>query len=108
MTLGEWSEQWLAALAANPDRSGGTIVAYRSVLKSHILPQLGEVRLVDLTPATVADHLAILARLPSKRHAGSARNGIAPNTAIVLRSRINAAVKAGAGGLTAFSVPSGT
>lgn len=105
MTLREWSEQWLAALAANPDRSGGTIVAYRSVLKNHILPQLGDVRLVDLTPATVAEHLATLARLPSKRHIGSRRNGIAPNTAIVLRSCINAAVAAGAGGLTAFQFP---
>ncbi|WP_158288594.1 tyrosine-type recombinase/integrase [Ornithinimicrobium flavum] len=105
MTLREWSEKWLAALEANPDRSKGTIVAYRSVLKNHVLPQLGDVRLIDLTTDLVAEHLAALARLPSKRHAGARRNGIAPNSAIVLRSCINAAVKARAGGLQTFSFP---
>ena len=99
MTLREWSEQWLRSLEANPDRSKGTIVAYRSVLKNHVLPQLGDVRLIDLTTDLVAEHLAALASLPSKRHAGARRNGIAPNSAIVLRSCINAAVKACAGGL---------
>src|SRR5690606_21105940 len=89
MTLREWSEKWLAALDANPDRSGGTIVAYRSVLKNHIVPQLGDIPLVDLTTELVAEHLATLSRVPSKRHAGARRNGIAPNTAIVLRSCIN-------------------
>lgn len=105
MTLGEWSERWLAALEANPDRSKGTIVAYRSVLKNHVIPQLGDVRLVDLTTELVAEHVATLARLPSKRHAGARTNGIAPNATIVLRSCINAAVKSRAGGLEAFTFP---
>lgn len=105
MTLRQWSEQWLAGLEANPDRSKGTIVAYRSVLKNHVLPQLGEVRLVDLTTQMVADHLARIASMPSKRHEGARTNGIAPNTAIVLRSCINAAVKSGAGGLDSFVFP---
>lgn len=105
MTLGEWSERWLAALEANPDRSKGTIVAYRSVLKNHVIPQLGDVRLVDLTTELVAEHVASLARLPSKRHAGARTNGIAPNATIVLRSCINAAVKSRAGGLEAFTFP---
>ncbi|MGB3830165.1 MAG: hypothetical protein WA962_15455 [Ornithinimicrobium sp.] len=38
MTLREWSEEWLAALETNPDRSKGTIVAYRSVLKTTSSP----------------------------------------------------------------------
>ncbi|MDQ3357853.1 MAG: site-specific integrase [Actinomycetota bacterium] len=105
LTLREWSEEWLAALEANPDRSKGTIVAYRSVLKNHVVPQLGDVRLVDLTTELVADHLAALARLPSKRHAGARTNGIAPNASIVLRSCINAAVKSRAGGLETFTFP---
>lgn len=105
MTLGEWSERWLAALEANPDRSKGTIVAYRSVLRNHVIPQLGDVRLVDLTTELVAEHVATLARLPSKRHAGARTNGIAPNATIVLRSCINAAVKSRAGGLEAFTFP---
>ena len=105
LTLRGWSEEWLAALEANPDRSKGTIVAYRSVLKNHVVPQLGDVRLVDLTTELVADHLAALARLPSKRHAGARTNGIAPNASIVLRSCINAAVKSRAGGLETFTFP---
>ncbi|WP_162802903.1 tyrosine-type recombinase/integrase [Ornithinimicrobium avium] len=105
MTLRRWSEKWLAALEANPDRSQGTVVAYRSVLKNHVVPQLGEVRLVDLTTELVAEHLAALAALPSKRHKGARTNGIAPNAAIVLRSCINAAVKSRAGGLEAFTFP---
>ena len=105
MTLGEWSQEWLAALEANPDRSKGTIVAYRSVLKNHVVPQLGDVRLVDLTTEMVADHLASLARLPSKRYAGARTNGVAPNASIVLRSCINAAVKSRAGGLESFKFP---
>jgi integrase len=105
LTLREWSETWLTALEANPDRSRGTIVAYRSVLKNHVVPQLGDVRLVDLTTEMVADHLAALARLPSKRHAGARTNGVAPNASIVLRSCINAAVKSRAGGLETFTFP---
>ncbi len=105
MTLREWSEEWLATLEANPDRSKGTIVAYRSVLKNHVVPQLGDVRLVDLTTELVAAHLAALARLPSKRHAGARTNGVAPNASIVLRSCINAAVKSRAGGLETFTFP---
>ena len=31
VTLKEWSEKWLAALEANPDRSPATVVSYRSV-----------------------------------------------------------------------------
>lgn len=105
MTLGEWSERWLAALEVNPGRSKGTVVAYRSVLKNHVVPQLGGVRLMDLTTELVAEHLATLAALPSKRHKGARANGIAPNAAIVLRSCINAAVKVRAGGLEALTFP---
>lgn len=105
VTLRQWSEKWLAALEANPDRSKGTIVAYRSVLKNHVIPQLGELRLVDLTTEVVAEHLAALAGLPSKRHRNARTNGIAPNAAIVLRSCLNAAVKSRAGGLEAFTFP---
>lgn len=105
MTLGNWAEDWLAALEADPRRSRATVVSYRSVLANHVLPELGEVRLVDLTTERVAEHLAVLARRPSRRHPGARVNGVAPNTVIVLRSMLNAAVRAKAGGLEHFDFP---
>lgn len=104
-TLGEWAETWLASLEDDPRRSRATVVSYRSVLRNHVLPELGEVRLVDLTSERVAEHLAALARRPSRRHPGARVNGVAPNTVIVLRSMLNAAVKAKAGGLERFAFP---
>ncbi|MDQ3521545.1 MAG: site-specific integrase [Gemmatimonadota bacterium] len=105
LTLQGWSETWLAGLEANPHRSRATVVSYRSVLQNHVLPDLGEIRLVELTRERVADHLATLARRPSERHPGARVNGVAPNVVIVLRSMLNAAVKAKAGGLESFEFP---
>lgn len=105
LTLGEWAQTWLAALEADPRRSPATVVSYRSVLKNHVLPELGDVRLVELTTERVAEHLATLARRPSQRHPGARVNGVAPNTVIVLRSMLNAAVKAKAGGRERFEFP---
>lgn len=105
ITLREWSETWLAQLEANPDRSQATVVSYRSVLRNHVWPELGDVRLRDLTTARVADHLGLLASRPSKRHPRAKVNGVAPNVVIALRSCLNAAVKAKAGGLESFTFP---
>ncbi|WP_163544614.1 N-terminal phage integrase SAM-like domain-containing protein [Occultella kanbiaonis] len=52
LTLAEWAEQWLEDLAANPERSPSTVLSYRSVLRTHVLPELGATRLVDLRPGT--------------------------------------------------------
>ncbi len=105
LTLQAWSETWLRGLEANPERSRATVVSYRSVLQNHVLPDLGEIRLVKLTTERVADHLATLASRPSERHPAARVNGVAPNVVIVLRSMLNAAVKAKAGGLKSFEFP---
>lgn len=105
LTLREWAEQWLGDLAANPDRSPSTVLSYRSVLRTHVLPELGSTRLVDLTPVQVAKHLATLRAMPSKRHPGSRSNGVAPNAARVLRSCLNAAVRRPDIALTSFVFP---
>lgn len=105
VTFGEWAGVWLDAIEANPKRSKSTAVSYRSVMKNHLLPALGAVRLADVTPQLVADHLQVLREKPSARHPGQTGNGIAPNAALVLRSCLNAAVKVKAGGLTAFEFP---
>ncbi|CAM3724073.1 site-specific integrase [Occultella aeris] len=105
LTLGEWAEQWLADLAANPDRSPSTVVSYRSVLRTHVLPELGATRLVELTPAQIAAHLARLRAMPSRRHPGARANGVAPNAARVLRSCLNAAIKRPDVALDSFAFP---
>jgi len=106
LTLEQWASTWLAEMDLNPERSKATVVSYRSVLKNHVLPELGGMRLVDLTPELVAEHLAALRAMPSARHPGRKVNGVAPNAALVLRACLNAAVKRKAGGLTSFTFPS--
>src|SRR5690606_39601128 len=71
ISLRQWSERWLADLEAAPDRSRATVVSYRSVLKNHVLPALGDIRLTELTTERVAEHLADLTRRPSRRHPGA-------------------------------------
>lgn len=105
LPLGEWAEQWLEELAANTDRSPSTVISYRSVLRTHVLPELGATRLVDLTPAQVAAHLATLRARPSRRHPGARANGVAPNAARVLRSCLNAAIKRPDVALDSFAFP---
>lgn len=94
VTLAGWCADWLTRLEANPKRSAATVVSYRSVLGNHVLPALGDVPLADLTPGMVADWLAELAERPS-RYEGGVGSGVVRNAGIVLRSAINAAVKAG-------------
>ncbi len=75
------------------------------MLKNHVLEDLGDIRLAALTTERVSEHLATLASRPSERHPGARVNGVAPNVVIVLRSMLNAAVKAKVGGLDAFDFP---
>lgn len=49
-TLGEWSEDWLAAL----DVAQATEDYYRSLLTSHVLPRWGETALADISGIKVA------------------------------------------------------
>lgn len=50
VTLKVYAEEWLAG---HPSLSPGTRDLYRVVLDCHVLPQLGDARLVDIEPATV-------------------------------------------------------
>lgn len=95
----------MARLDANPERSRATVLLYRSMMKNHVWPEMGDVRVQDLTAQQVADHLGLLASRPSKRHPQARVNGVTPNVAIALRSCLNAAVKAKAGGLDSFTFP---
>ena len=55
-SLREWSETWLTK-HLDDDASPVTVANYRYLLKSRILPQLGDVLLPDLTPARLTDWL---------------------------------------------------
>lgn len=92
MTVSQWSEKWLAALERE-GRSGATIVTYRSALNVHILPALGDKRLVDVTSENVEDMLAAIPK-----------TGARANAARVTRSMFLRAVDARAGGLTTSPV----
>lgn len=55
-TLSAWSDEWLTKHVA-PDGSPVTVSNYRHLLKSRILPALGDYPLRDLTPAVLTDWL---------------------------------------------------
>lgn len=57
LTVRQWCETWLDGLKV-AERSPGTITSYRSTLKVHILPVLGDRRLVDVTTSDIDELLA--------------------------------------------------
>lgn len=89
LTLRQWSDVWLETLTKD-DRSPGTISSYRSTLKVHILPVLGDRRLIDVEPEDVTELL----------DAVRAKGGPWGNVARTLRAAFRAAVAVNAGGLT--------
>lgn len=64
-TLREWSETWLTQ-HLSLDASPVTVSNYRYLLRSRILPQLGDLPLSDLTPARLSDWLYNLRKEPRK------------------------------------------
>jgi len=90
----DWAEAWLGILE-DAGRRPGTMRAYRSLLDAHILPALGDLPLVALTPADVEQFIAQLRDLPAARHPGARSNGIAAPAARCLRAMLNGAVRAG-------------
>jgi integrase len=64
-TLREWSETWLMQ-HLSLDASPVTVSNYRYLLRSRILPQLGDLPLSDLTPARLSDWLYNLRKEPRK------------------------------------------
>ena len=89
VTVAEWSADWLARLES-VGRSLGTLRSYKSTLDVHVLPVLGDKRIVDVTPEDV-DEL-----LEAVRGAG----GPWANVARTVRAMFTAAVAARVGGIT--------
>jgi integrase len=93
VTVTDWYERWIKQLESDPlrPRSPATIVSYKSTIKTWVLPDLGDKRLVDVTPDDVETIVAAAAK---------SGPGAANNVVRHLRSMMNAAVEVGAGGLT--------
>ncbi|NYI42053.1 tyrosine-type recombinase/integrase [Demequina lutea] len=89
-TVAEWGPEWLGRLE-DAGRTPATIRSYRSTMHAHIMPAIGQLRLIDVTSADIDAMLAKLKASP----------GAWTNVARVTRSLFLAAVSAGAGGITA-------
>ena len=103
LTVAQWSQDWLALLETggldplNPaPRSPGTVTAYRSTLRTHILPGLGSTPLVEVSGDAI---------IRAVQKAGEAGPGAARNTAKTLRSMLNAAVTRKVPGMTVSPFP---
>jgi integrase len=94
VTLEQWVDQWLEHLR---DHGGAesSIVTHRSAMRVHVLPVLGQRRLVDISPEDVDDLIAGVRARPSKRNPKARTNGVAPNVLRTLRACLNVAVKKG-------------
>lgn len=94
VTLEQWVDQWLEHLR---DHGGAesSIVTHRSAMRVHVLPVLGQRRLVDISPEDVDDLITGVRVRPSKRSPKARANGVAPNVLRTLRACLNVAVKKG-------------
>lgn len=86
-TVSQWAEQWLAMLAE------AALASYRSTLRAHILPVIGERTLAVLAQEDVD---ALLRSCHTR--------GACTNAAVTLRATLRAAAAEGAGGLTVVPV----
>ncbi len=94
VTVRVWADQWLDALE-RVGRSPGTIATYRSTLKTHVLPMVGDKRLRDVTPAMVD-------RITAGKPAPTVYN-----ITRTMSSMFRAAMKAHVGGVQESPIPSG-
>lgn len=89
LTVRAWADVWMEGLE-RADRSPATLRSYRSTLDRHILPALGDSRLVDVTPEDVQDMV----------EAADVAKATRDNITRVTRAMFLSAVNAKAGGLT--------
>lgn len=84
-TLAQWMTYWLEEVVAR-DRAESTVYGYRNMASCHILPELGRLRLEELTPLCIQAYL--LKKLDS---------GLSPNTVlkhyVLLSSALRQAVR---------------
>lgn len=87
-TLRDWLELWMDA-EIEPRRAETTVNGYRNIIRNHLLPGLGAVRLGDLTPELINGYYQWLAE----------DKGLSPNTIrkhhILLHTALKAAFRQG-------------
>lgn len=87
VTLGQWLECWLEDYV-RPNREKTTVHGYENIIKSHLVPALGEVKLSELTPAQIQhSYTAAL-------EAGLSRNTVRKHH-VLLHTALEAAMRQG-------------
>jgi len=88
VTLGDWLDLWMDA-EIEPRRAETTINGYWNIIRNHMLPALGAVRLADLSPDLINGYYKWL----------STEKGLSPNTIrkhhILLHTALKAAYRQG-------------
>lgn len=86
ITVSQWVDKWLETYAAASDGvRGNTLAGYRSLVKNHIKPKLGELRLQKLRPIEIQE-------MVNKVIAGGGSPRLAQAVYNVLRIAVNKAV----------------
>lgn len=89
VTVKDWSREWLEALE-EAGRTPSTLMSYRSILRTHVLPQLEKLPLADVSAADIEATV----KAASGKSVSAGRN-----TATLLRAMFNSAVEHKAGGI---------
>ena len=77
-TVGEWLDYWLESVVEGRVGSDNTVANYATIVRVHLKPGLGDVRLAGLTPEQVDDFLASKAKAGrSKSYVARMRNVLA-------------------------------
>ena len=88
-TLGDWLELWMD-FEIEPRRAETTVNGYRNIIRNHMLPALGAVRLADLSPGLINGYYQWLA----------SQKGLSPNTIrkhhVLLHTALKSAYRQGA------------
>ena len=89
LTLAQWLLYWLSYLV-EPHRARTTVYCYSNIVKNHLIPALGEVRLSELTPSMIDGYYQWL----------SSEKKLSPNTIykhhILLHTSLRQAYRQGA------------
>lgn len=92
-TLAEYLEAWLRDYAST--RSPKTLAIYESMVRLHVVPRLGSIRLSALTPAHFVALLTALREAPRPDGKGTLAPATASAVYRMLRTAMNVAVKWG-------------
>ena len=88
VTLARWLELWMER-EVEPCRADTTVSGYRNIIRNHIVPALGRVRLSDLSPALINGYYQWL----------SSEKGLSPNTVrkhhVLLHTALKSAYRQG-------------